>query len=136
IERPMLEPRRMGLELTAQRGSKKVLEVTGLRRAFGADGGVDCERHEVLRGVDLLVRHGERVALLGPNGAGKSVLFRIVLGEMAPDAGEVRLGPSITVAYYAQEHETLDPNRTAIEEIRHVRPMHEGAAMAHLGRFL
>jgi ATP-binding cassette subfamily F protein 3 len=118
----------MGLELTAERGSRKVLEITALSRDF--DG------HEVLRGVELLIWAGERVVLVGPNGAGKSVLFRIVLGEEQPSAGEVKLGPSVDVGYYAQEHETLDRTRSAIDEVRRLRQMHEVEAASFLGRFL
>ena len=60
-----------------------LLELRGVQRRFG--------RTAVLRGVDLAVREGERVAVIGPNGAGKSTLFHLVSGGLAPDAGEVRL---------------------------------------------
>ena len=126
-ERPLTEPRRMGLELSAERGSKRALEVAGVRRRFG--------EHEVLAGIDLLVLFGERVGLVGANGSGKSVLFRTVLGEV-PDAGAVKLGPSVDVGYYAQEHETLEPALSAVDHVRRARPMTEGDAVAFLGRFL
>ena len=60
-----------------------ILEVRGLSRSFGA--------REVLRGVDLEVSPGERLALRGPNGAGKSTLLRCVLGSLTPTGGEVRV---------------------------------------------
>ncbi|MEX2229660.1 MAG: ABC-F family ATP-binding cassette domain-containing protein [Dehalococcoidia bacterium] len=126
-ERPIMEPRRMGLTLTAERGSKRVLELMDVRRTFG--------EREVLRGIDLLLLAGERVGLVGPNGAGKSVLFGIVLGA-DPDGGTVKLGPSIAAGYYAQEHETLDPALSAVEHVRRGRTMTEGDAVAFLGRFL
>ena len=59
------------------------LELRGVRLAFG--------RTEVIRGTDLVVAPGERVALIGPNGAGKSTLFNLVSGRFAPDAGEILL---------------------------------------------
>ena len=59
------------------------LEVTGLRKAWGAE--------EVLRGIDFRVAPGECYGLLGPNGAGKTTTLKVVLGLVAPDAGEVRL---------------------------------------------
>jgi ATP-binding cassette subfamily F protein 3 len=90
----------------------------------------------VLAGLDLLVWHGERVGLLGPNGAGKSVLFRCILGQETPTGGVIKLGPSVRAGYYAQEHETLDPDRTLVEEVRQVRPMYEEQAVSFLGRFL
>jgi len=91
--------------------------------------------------VDLTIWHGERVGLVGPNGAGKSVLFRCILAAAglaadAPDRGVVRLGPSVSVGYYAQQHETLHPDWTVVQEIRDVRPMYEADAYAFLSRFL
>jgi ATP-binding cassette subfamily F protein 3 len=73
---------------------------------------------------------------LGPNGAGKSVLFRCILGKETPTSGVIKVGPSVQIGYYAQEHETLDPDKTLIEEIRHLKPMYEQDAVAFLGQFL
>ena len=128
IERPIMDPRRMSIRLDAERGSTRVVETIGVEKAFGAD--------EVLRGADLLVLNGERVGVVGANGSGKSVLFRLILGQDEPDAGRVKVGPSNIIASYAQEHETLDMNRTAIEEIRYTTRISEGEAVNHLGRFL
>jgi len=132
IEKPVLERRRMGLELNGWRGSHKVLEVAGLDKVYPAPGG----NRIVLAGLNLLVWHGERVGLLGSNGAGKSVLFRCILGWEEPSGGQIRVGPSVRVGYYAQQHETLDPDKTLVEEVRQVRPMYEQAAVSFLGRFL
>jgi len=60
------------------------LELKDLRKSFG--------RTEIIRGVDLAVRAGERVAIIGPNGAGKSTLFNLISGRLAPSSGEVLLG--------------------------------------------
>jgi branched-chain amino acid transport system ATP-binding protein len=60
------------------------LELRGLHKRFG--------RTEVIRGVDLCIARGERVAIIGPNGAGKSTLFNLISGRMAPSSGQVRLG--------------------------------------------
>ena len=60
--------------------------------------------------------NGERIGVVGPNGAGKSVLLRLMLGLLAPDAGQVWVGPSIRLGYYDQQHETLDPARTPVDE--------------------
>jgi ATP-binding cassette subfamily F protein 3 len=138
IERPG-EQRRMRLELGGWRGSNKVLEIRRLRKSF-ADPATSSQR-TVLAGVDLLIWHGERVGLVGPNGAGKSVLFRCILaaagiGTEQPDGGEIRLGPSVSVGYYAQQHETLHPEWTVVQEIRDLKPMYESDAYGFLGRFL
>ncbi len=124
------ERRTMDLQLNGWRGSNKALEIKGLAMAFGDD--------LLFTDVDLLVRHGERVGLVGPNGVGKSVLFRVVLGELEPLDGTVRVGPSTQIGYYAQEHQTLAAwlDRTPLERIRDIRPMAEGAAVTFLLKFL
>jgi ATP-binding cassette subfamily F protein 3 len=134
IEKPVLERKRMGLELNGWRGSQKVLEIADLDKVFaGPNGGGE---QIVLAGLNLLVWHGERVGLLGPNGAGKSVLLRCILGQEEPSRGAIKIGPSVRVGYYAQEHETLDPDKTLVEEVRQVRPMYENQAVSFLGQFL
>jgi ATP-binding cassette subfamily F protein 3 len=136
VERPVLERRRMGLELNGWRGSHKVLEALDLDKVFPAESDGTGEETLVLAGLNLLLWHGERVGLLGPNGAGKSVLFRCILGWEEPTGGVVKIGPSVQVGYYAQEHETLDLDKTLIEEVRQTRPMYEEQAVRFLGRFL
>jgi ATP-binding cassette subfamily F protein 3 len=128
LDRPVLERRRMGLELNGWRGSNKVLELDGIEKSFG--------ERPVLEGIDLLVRHGERAGLIGPNGAGKSVLLRLILGLEPPDAGEVRIGPSVRLGYYAQEHETLNFDQTLLEAVRYAGAMSEANAVAFLIRYL
>ena len=135
VEKPTLERRRMGLALDGWRGSQKVLEIVDLDMAFPDASGKGDEQI-ILAGLELLLWHGERAGLLGPNGAGKSVLFRCILGQLELNGGIIKVGPSVRIGYYAQEHETLDPDKTLIEEIRQVRPMYEQRAVRHLGQFL
>jgi ATP-binding cassette subfamily F protein 3 len=134
VEKPVLERRKMGLELEGWRGSHKVLDVSGLTKYFSQPGSPD--EVAVLNGIELLIWRGERVGLLGPNGAGKSVLLRCILGTDRPTQGAIKIGPSVRIGYYAQEHQTLDPERTLIEEVRQVRAMYEEEAVAFLGQFL
>ncbi|MGB2982725.1 MAG: ABC-F family ATP-binding cassette domain-containing protein [Candidatus Bipolaricaulia bacterium] len=131
IERPHVE-RRMDLRLKGWRGSTKVLEIGGLKKSYAR---ADGEPNRVLRGLDLLVRHGERVGLIGPNGAGKSVLFRLILGEESPTDGSLVVGPSICLGYYAQQHETLDASLSLIDSLRHAAGIPESKAMQTLMRF-
>jgi ATP-binding cassette subfamily F protein 3 len=133
VERPQLEPRTMALSLNGSRGSDKTLEIKGLWKLFQGPNGED---KEVLTDADALIWSGEVVGLVGPNGAGKSVLFKLILGEMEPTAGEIRVGPSTKVAYYSQEHQTLDYSSTVVDEIRKLKPMYEGEAYSFLGRFM
>jgi len=129
VERPVLERRRMALQFHPRvRGGAKAVELRGIDKVFG--------EQIVLLGAQATVMNGERVGIVGANGAGKSVLLRLILDQIAPDGGEVWVGPSIQTGYYAQQHETLDPRQTPVEALRAVRPMYEGEAVAKLGRFL
>ena len=60
---------------------------------------------------------GDRVGLIGPNGAGKTTLLRLVLGELQPDAGTMRQGANVQIAYYDQQREQLDPERTVFDTV-------------------
>jgi ATPase subunit of ABC transporter with duplicated ATPase domains len=73
---------------------------------------------EVFTDVDLAVDRGARVVVLGLNGAGKTTLLRLLAEIEAPDTGEVRRGHGLRLGYYAQEHETLDHDRTVLENMR------------------
>ncbi|MDH5645673.1 MAG: ATP-binding cassette domain-containing protein, partial [Candidatus Heimdallarchaeota archaeon] len=132
IERPVLERKKMGLELSGWRGSNKVLELENLCKSF--DGSADTP--PLIKNANMLLWHGERVGLVGPNGAGKSVLFRMILDHFSPDTGEIKIGPSIKLGYYAQEHDTLEFDRTLLETVRRAAPLSENAAVSFLGRFL
>jgi ATP-binding cassette subfamily F protein 3 len=124
------EQRRMGLELNGWRGSSRVLAVEGLAMGFGDD--------LLFADLSFELWHGERVGLIGPNGAGKSVLFRLLLGQAEPLAGRVKIGPSVGVGYYSQEHQTLGEwmDRTPLDLVRRAWPRSEGEAVALLGKFV
>lgn len=128
IER-VTERRPMELQLNGWHGSTKALEINNLTMAFDDD--------PLFLNLDLLIRHGERVGLVGPNGAGKSVLFRLIRGEIAPLEGDIQVGPSTQIGYYAQEHQTLRPwwNRTPLDFSRDIAPRSEGDAVAMLLKF-
>jgi ATP-binding cassette subfamily F protein 3 len=128
LNRPTLENRKMGLELNGWRGSNQVLELVDISKSFGP--------RLLLDRVNLLIRHGERVGLIGANGTGKSVLLRLILGRELPDSGDIKLGPSVQTGYYAQEHETLDPNQTVVDAIRLGGNMSEARAVSLLVRYL
>jgi ATP-binding cassette subfamily F protein 3 len=86
------------------------LTAAGLSKSYGS--------LEVFAGVDLAVDRGARVVVLGLNGAGKTTLLRLLAGLEPPDTGEVVPGHGLRLGYYAQEHETLDHDRTILENMR------------------
>ena len=87
--------------------------------------------------VDLAIDRGARVVVLGLNGAGKTTLLRMLARELTPDTGEVVDGHGLVSGYYAQEHETLDPQRSVLENLLQQAPaLSEGEARGVLGRFL
>jgi len=71
----------------------------------------------VVRDFSVRVIRGDRIGLIGPNGAGKTTLLRLLLGELPPQSGEVRHGANVQVAYYDQQREQLDPDRTVFDTI-------------------
>lgn len=123
------EARRISLELAGWRGSKKVIELENVTKRFD-DGTV------LWSGLNQIIWHGERVGLVGPNGAGKSMLLRQLLYPEDVSDGRIKLGPSIQIGYYDQEHENLDYEKSPIEEIRRAAPLSQEAAVAYLNRFL
>ena len=90
------------------------LTATGLSRSYGS--------LEVFTDVDLAIDRGSKVVVLGLNGAGKTTLLRMLAGVDAPDTGEVIPGHGLKIGYYAQEHDTLDRERTVLENMRTAAP--------------
>jgi ATP-binding cassette subfamily F protein uup len=94
---------------SADAPGKLVFETEGLTKAYGD--------RLVIRDFSTRVMRGDRIGLIGPNGAGKTTLLRLLLGEVAPDAGTVRRGANVQVAYYDQQREQLDPERTVVDTV-------------------
>ena len=91
----------------------------------------------LFRSPDIELRRSDCAALIGPNGAGKSTFLKTVLGQLEPLAGEVVLGASLHIGYFAQAHEGLDPENSVLDEILAASPgmlPHQGRD--YLGRYL
>jgi ABC transport system ATP-binding/permease protein len=99
---------RMQIE-RADRSGQLVFEADRISKSFGAV--------TVVREFSTRVMRGDRIGLIGPNGAGKTTLLRMLLGEATPDSGEVRRGANVQVAYYDQQREQLDPERTVFDTV-------------------
>ena len=75
------------------------------------------ENKMLFHDLNLTIYKGEKVGLIGGNGVGKSTILKLIMGQLMPSQGTIKLGARVKVAYYDQEHRQLDPNRTIIDEI-------------------
>jgi ATP-binding cassette ChvD family protein len=98
-----------------------VIEVEGLAKGY--------DDTLLIDGLSFKLPPGGIVGVIGPNGAGKSTLFRMITGQEKPDAGSIRIGDSVQLAYVDQSRDALDGNKTVWEEIS------GGADIVKLGKF-
>jgi ATP-binding cassette subfamily F protein 3 len=85
---------------------------------------------------EIELRRGECAALIGPNGAGKTTFLKVLLGRLEPLAGEVQLGASLKIGYFAQAHDSLKGMHTLFEELGRHKEMDQEAVRSHLARYL
>ena len=93
----------------AERSGRLVIEARDVSFSRG--------ERAIVRDFTTTITRGDRVGLIGPNGSGKTTLLRLMLGELAPDSGTVRMGTGIELAYFDQLREQLDPERTVFDSI-------------------
>jgi ATP-binding cassette subfamily F protein uup len=99
---------RLQIEQAAMSG-KLVFEVDRIAKSY--DG------QPVVRDFSARIMRGDHVGVIGPNGSGKTTLLRMIIGGLMPDAGEVRRGANVQIAYYDQQREQLDPEKTVFEVV-------------------
>ena len=101
---------KVNLQLDAgDKSGKLVVELLRVGKHFG--------ERVVVRDFSARIQRGDRIGVIGPNGAGKTTLLRLILGELPPDEGSVRLGTKIEVAYFDQFRAQLDPDATLADVI-------------------
>ena len=93
----------------AERSGRLVVEAKNVSLAYG--------EREIVKHFGTTILRGSRIGLIGPNGCGKTTLLKLLLGQLIPDDGTVRLGTNLEVAYFDQLREQLDPDRTVIDNI-------------------
>ncbi len=99
-----------------QRSGEDVAVLSGVDKRFG--------NRTIYEGFDLKIRRGERWCVMGRNGAGKTTLLKMISGALAPDNGSVRIGPSVTLGYFAQQAlDVLDPQSTLLEQLQRDFPL-------------
>ncbi len=92
-----------------ERTGQMVFEAEHISKTYGGTA--------VVRDLSVRIMRKDRIGLIGPNGAGKTTLLRMLVGELAPDSGEVRRGTNVQIAYFDQQREQLDPERTVVDPI-------------------
>jgi ABC transport system ATP-binding/permease protein len=93
----------------AERSGRLVVESKGVTFSRG--------ERAIVRDFSTTITRGDRVGLIGPNGSGKTTLLRLLLGELAPDTGTIRMGTGLEIAYFDQLREQLDPERSVFDSI-------------------
>ena len=91
------------------RSGQTVFEVDHVSKSYGGT--------KVVDDFSSRIRRKDRIGLIGPNGAGKTTLLRMLVGELTPDRGEVRRGTNVQIAYFDQQREQLDPERTVVDTV-------------------
>ena len=109
-----------------------VIEAKGLSKAYG--------EKVLFENLDFNLPQGGIVGIIGPNGAGKTTLFRMITGQEKADAGEIRIGPTVQLAYVDQSRQSLDDKKTVWQEISNGLDMlkvgnYETPSRAYVGRF-
>jgi sulfate-transporting ATPase len=116
----------------AERLGDQVIEFKGVRKSYGD--------RMLMDDVNFRIPAGAIVGIIGPNGAGKSTIFRMITGKEAPDAGEIKIGPSVKLAVVDQSRESLQSEKTVFDDISGGLDLlkvgrFEMPARAYLGRF-
>ena len=91
------------------RSGQMVFEAIAVNKSFDGE--------PIVKDAAFRVMRGDRVGLIGPNGSGKTTLLRMLMGDLPPDSGELRLGTNVQIAYYDQQREQLDPERTVFDTV-------------------
>lgn len=128
LKKPVLEHKQMGLQFEGQeRSGKDVVIMNEVGKSF--------DERVLFQKVELHVRFQERIAIVGRNGTGKTTLLNLLLQEMHPDVGEIRIGSGVKLGYLSQ-HMIVNSKQTVLEMFREQVAVTEGEARHILARFL
>ena len=120
---------------STRRSGDLVIRTRDLKVGYPAENGLP--EKFLFSAPDIELRRLDCAALIGPNGAGKSTFLKMIFGQLEPLAGEVTLGASLQIGYFAQAHEGLDPNKTVLDEILETSPgMLPYQGRDYLGKYL
>ncbi len=129
ISRPILHRKKMDLQLDAtDRSGRDVIELMEVAKSFN--------EHHLFRNVNMLLQYKENAAIIGENETGKSTLLKLILNELLPDEGQIRIGSNVKIGYLSQNLHYHNENHTVLDAFRDEIPVAEGEARQILARFL
>ena len=109
------------------------LHAEGLSKSYG----IGNEKRTLFRNVEFDIKRGERVCIIGPNGTGKTTLLKMIMSQVEPTEGFIKVGHNIHFGYYDQEQTMLNDSFTVIEEMREAYSLYSDTELRGLlGRFL
>ena len=94
---------------SAPKSGRRVIEADAITKTF--------QDHAILSPFSIKIHRGDRVGIVGPNGAGKTTLLKMLIGNLTPESGTVRLGTNLEISYFGQNREKLDPNMNLWESL-------------------
>ncbi|WP_089860943.1 ribosomal protection-like ABC-F family protein [Halanaerobium salsuginis] len=129
IEKPRLQGAKMKLDLAAEtRGGNDVLEIKKLAKSFSDN--------QLFSELNIFLQRGEKAAIIGDNGTGKSTILKLIMGELNPDQGEIKIGSNIYPAFYRQEFEGFNPEDDLITALQRETAVTNSTARNMLASFL
>lgn len=127
LDRPDMGELQFQLDFGGERSGKEVVTVKDVSKSFGSV--------PILQRANMKILFGQRIGLMGPNGAGKTTLLKMILGQVEPDSGEIKMGASVLTGYFDQQQEIADPEMTLLAAFVDTAPMPEVRARGILANY-
>ena len=134
IEKPQSDEDSMKIRFQQEfQSGGDVIITEDLKKSFG----IGKDRRVLFDHVNMDIKRGEKICIVGRNGIGKTTLLKIIMNQLAPDSGRVKIGHNVTFGYYDQGQMLLDPNNTVLGEMKETYRLYTDTKMRSvLGRFL
>lgn len=134
MDRPVIMNSRMKIQFKeSTKSGNDTLHAEGLSKSYGTG----SERRTLFKNVEFDIKRGERICIIGPNGTGKTTLLKMIMSQIEPTEGFIKVGHNIHFGYYDQEQSMLSDSFTVIEEMREAYSLYSDTELRGLlGRFL
>lgn len=133
-EKPVVSSARMKIEFKeSSKSGNDTLQAFEISKSYGSGE----QKRTLFSNVSFDIKRGERICIIGPNGTGKTTLLRMIMSEIPPTSGHIKIGHNIVFGYYDQEQTMLNENSTVLEEMRDAYSLYSDTQLRGLlGRFL